>query len=61
MVQTAPDPSARTRSGITCWRAFRIGIGTNMPTTWRAFSGEGYSALTIDPLGAVTLIGASEP
>ncbi len=32
-----------------------------MPTTWRAFSGEGYSALTMQPLGALTLIGASEP
>src|SRR5258706_15441959 len=61
IVQTAPDPSARTRSGTMWEKAFRIGNGTYMPTTCRALTGTGYSALTIQLLGSLILIGARLP
>jgi hypothetical protein len=32
-----------------------------MPTTWRAFTGAGYLQLTMQPSGAVILIGARLP
>src|SRR5688572_17770405 len=59
--QTAPGDSASTRSGTTLCSAVRIGIGTYMPTTWRAATGAGYSQFTMLRRGAVTLIGARLP
>jgi hypothetical protein len=39
----------------------RIGIGTYIPTTWRALTGAGYWQLRIEPSGAWTLMGARLP
>ena len=61
MVHTAPDPSAIADSGAIWASAFSSAFGRNMPTTWRAVPGWGRTALTIDPTGASTLIGARLP
>jgi hypothetical protein len=61
IVQTAPEPSAIDWSGLIWASALSSAFGRNMPTTWRAVPGIGETALTIEPTGASTLIGARLP
>ena len=61
IVHTAPEPSAIACSGSTWASAFSSALGRNIPTTWRAVPGWGDTALTIEPSGASTLIGARLP
>jgi hypothetical protein len=61
IVHTAPDPSAIACSGAIWASALSSALGRNIPTTWRAVPGCGRTALTIEPSGASTLIGARLP
>ena len=61
MVHTAPEPSAIACSGLIWASALSSALGRNMPTTWRAVHGCGETALTIEPTGASTRIGARLP
>src|SRR3954454_15868929 len=61
IVHTAPLPSAIACSGLIWANAFSSALGRNIPTTCRAVQGCGDTALTMDPNGASTLIGARLP
>ena len=54
-------PSAGTRSGIAWRRQPNTTSGSIWPMTWREATGAGFGALRIEPSGADTVSGASEP
>ena len=54
-------PSAGTRSGTTCARHPNTTSGSIWPMMWRAQTAAGYGALRIEPSGALTANGASDP
>jgi hypothetical protein len=54
-------PSAGTRPSLACSRQPSMTSGSIWPITWRVATAQGGGALRIEPAGAVTLTGASEP
>ena len=60
-IQSEAAPSAGTRSGIAWCRQPNTRSGSMWPMTWRAATGQGRGTLRMEPSGADTVSGASEP
>lgn len=59
-VHKHPSPSAGTKPGTIWLNALTTTSGTKCPTIWCNATGEGWTAFTVVPSGAVTSTGARD-